>query len=88
MNIITVFATLSDSLEIVILVLYNVSERAIPHLPITADTSKQSLEVPHLGNFSRRGIFLRKCRLEGVFNIHGVLFSLFQGLSTKTYSRI
>ena len=70
-----------------ILVLYDVSERAIPHLPITADTSKQSLEIPHLGNFSRREFFA-KCRLEGVLNIHGVLFSLFQELSMKTYSRV
>ena len=58
-----------------------------PTFPITADTSKQSLEIPHLENFSRREFFA-KCRLEGVLNIHGVLFSLFQGLSMKTYSRV
>ena len=38
--------------------------------------------------FFASGIFLRKCRLEGVLNIHGVLFSLFQGLSMQTYSRV
>ena len=32
--------------------------------------------------------FWRKWRLEGVLNFHQVLFSLFQGLSMKTYSRV
>ena len=34
------------------------------------------------------GKFWRKCRLEGVLNFHRVIFLLFQGLSTKTYSRV
>ena len=38
--------------------------------------------------FFASGIFLRKCRFEGVLNIHWVLFSLFQGLSMKKYSRV
>ena len=36
----------------------------------------------------RGGKFWRKCRLKGVLNFHWVLFSLFQGLSVKTYSRV
>ena len=36
----------------------------------------------------RVGKFWRKWRLEGVFNFHRVLFSLFQGLSMETYSRV
>ena len=36
----------------------------------------------------RVGIFWRKWRYEGVLNFHWVLFSLFQGLSMKTYSRV
>ena len=36
----------------------------------------------------RVGKFWRKCRLEGVLNFHRVLFSLFQGLSVMTYSRV
>ena len=34
------------------------------------------------------GKFWRKWRLEGVLNFHRVIFSLFQGLSMKTYSRV
>ena len=34
------------------------------------------------------GKFWRKCRLEGVLNIYWVLFSLFHGLSMKTYSKV
>ena len=36
----------------------------------------------------RVGKFWRKRRLEGVLNFHWVLFSLFQGLPMKTYSRV
>ena len=36
----------------------------------------------------RVGKFWRKWRLEGVLNFHRVLFSLFQGPSMKTYSRV
>ena len=32
--------------------------------------------------------YWRKCRFEGVLNFHWVLFSLFQGESIKTYSRV
>ena len=37
--------------------------------------------------FRVRGFWQKRC-LEGVFNFHCVLFSLFQGLSMKTYSRV
>ena len=36
----------------------------------------------------RVGKFWRKWRLEGVLNFQWVLFSLFQGISRKTYSRV
>ena len=36
----------------------------------------------------RVGQFLRNWRLDGVLIFHWVLFSLFQGLSVKTYSRV
>ena len=36
----------------------------------------------------RVGKFWRKWHLEGVLNFHWVIFSLFQGLSMKTYSRV
>ena len=47
----------------------------------------------HIGTYRISGIFCvgkfwRKCRLEGVLNFHWVLFSLFQGLSMKTHSRV
>ena len=36
----------------------------------------------------RVGKFWRKCRLQSVLNYHRVVFSLFQGLSMKTCSRV
>ena len=44
-------------------------------------------KILYIGNFSRRE-FWRKWHLEGVLNFHRVIFSLFQGLSMKRYSRV
>ena len=46
--------------------------------------NEQIPQLPYIGNFSRR----RKWHLEDVLNFHWVIFSLFQGLSVKTYSRV
>ena len=40
-------------------------------------------QLPYMGNFSRREILAKM-----TLNFHWVLFSLFQGLSMKTYSRV
>ena len=44
--------------------------------------------IYRIAGIFRVGKFWQKGRLEGVLNFHWVLFSLFQGLSMKTYSRV
>ena len=47
------------------------------------------INVPYrISGIFRVGKFWRKWHLEGVLNFHWVIFSLFQGLSMKTYSRV
>ena len=49
---------------------------------------RRKREEYRISGIFRAGKFWRKWRLEGVLNFHWVLFSLFQRLSMKTYSRV
>ena len=64
--------------------LYNITEL----FDIPDFVCYRSYTVYHISGIFCIGNYWRKWRLEGVLNFQWVLFSLLQGLSMKTYSRV